>query len=120
MADGLLGILWHQGFQIGLGSLVVQKCLPCAAEYACNFRPRIRRAHIDDPDGLDSWLWRFDTEQARRLATLHTAPELPFSSDNEVLVERVRVGGDLDPFAAAGDHRENSASSCNHPHVVLQ
>ena len=68
------------------------------------FRPRIRRAHIDDPDGLDPWLWRFDTEQARGLAALDTAPELPLSSDNEVLIERIGMGGDLDPFAAAGNY----------------
>src|SRR5205823_8192951 len=59
--------LRHQCFQLGFGPLVLQKGLPRAAENPREFRPRIRRAHIDDPDGLDSWLWRFDTEQARRL-----------------------------------------------------
>ena len=31
-----------------------------------------------------------------------------------------RHGGDLDPFAAAGNHRKDSASRCNHPHIMLQ
>jgi hypothetical protein len=37
-----------------------------------------------------------------------------------MLVERIGMGGDLDPFAAAGDHREDSTSRCHHPHIVLQ
>src|SRR5262249_12280662 len=40
------------------------------------------------------------------LAALDTAPELACSRDNQVLIERVGMGGDLDPFAAAGDHRQ--------------
>jgi hypothetical protein len=46
---------------------------------------------------------RLDPEEARGLATLHTPPELPLGRDNEVLVKRIGVGGDLDPFAAAVD-----------------
>jgi hypothetical protein len=30
------------------------------------------------------------------------------------------MGGDLDPFAATGDYREDSTSRCNHPHIMLQ
>ena len=56
----------------------------------------------------------------RRLAVLDTAPEFSFGSDDEVLVERIGMGGDLDPFAAAGDHREHRGPRRDHPHVVLQ
>jgi len=34
------------------------------------------------------------TERARGLATLDAAPELPLGRDDEVLVERVGMGGD--------------------------
>ena len=53
---------------------------------------------------IDSRLRRFDSKQSRVLAAFDTAPELTFGRDNEVLIERIGMGGDLDPFAAAGDH----------------
>ena len=56
----------------------------------------------------------------RGLATFDTAPKLPLGGDNEVLVERIGMGGDLDPFAAAGDHREDRRPRSDDPHVVLQ
>ena len=43
----------------------------------------------------------------RRLAILDAAPELPLGGDDQVLVERIGVGRDLDPLAAAGDDREH-------------
>jgi hypothetical protein len=58
----------------------------------------------DDPDGFDPRLWRFNAEQMRGLATLDTAPELALGRDHQMLIERIGMGGDLDPFAAAGDH----------------
>jgi hypothetical protein len=30
------------------------------------------------------------------------------------------MGGDFDPFAAAGDHGEDSTSGRDHPHIMLQ
>jgi hypothetical protein len=50
---------------------------------------------------LDPWSRRLDPEEARGLATLDTAPELPLGSNDKVLIERIGVGGDLHPFAAA-------------------
>ena len=41
--------------------------------------------------------------RAGGLTTFDAAPELALGGHNEVLVERVGRGGDLDPFAAAGD-----------------
>ena len=56
----------------------------------------------------------------RGLAALDTAPELAFGGDNEVLVERIGMGRDLDPFAAAGDHGKHRRPRRHHPHIVLQ
>ena len=75
MPDGLLGVLRHQGLELALGPLVVEKGLAGVAEQAGELRPGIRRAHIDDADGLDAWPRRLDIEQARRLAGLDAAPE---------------------------------------------
>ena len=63
---------------------------------------------------------RFDRKQGRGLAILDTAPELPLSSDNQVLVERIGMGRDLHPFAAAGDHRKDRCAGRDDPHIVLQ
>ena len=57
-------------------------------------------------DRLNARLRRLDPEEGRGLAALDTTPELPLRSDNEVLVERIGMGGDLNPFAAAGDDRQ--------------
>jgi hypothetical protein len=83
---------------------MIQKSLSGVAENTRKFRPGIRGAHIHNPNRLDPRLWWFDAEEARGLAALDTEPELPLGRDNEVLVKRIGVGGDLDPFAAAGDH----------------
>ena len=61
-----------------------------------------------------------DTKQARGLTVLDASPELPLGSDNQVLVKRISMGGDLDPFAAAGDYGEDSVPGRHHPHIVLQ
>ena len=82
-----------------------QKGFPSAAENARKFGPGVRSAHVDDSDCFDPWLRRFCTEEARSLAALDAAPELPLRRDNKVLIERIGMGGDLDPFAAAGNYR---------------
>jgi hypothetical protein len=56
----------------------------------------------------------------RGLAALHATPKLLLGGVQEVLVERVGMHRDLDPFAAAGDHREHRRTRRDHPHVVLQ
>src|SRR5215469_11886642 len=71
-------------------------------------------------DRFDPRLRRLYSEEARGLTALDTAPELAFGGDNQVLVERIGMGCDLDPFTAAGDHREDSTSRGDHPHIVLQ
>src|SRR5215469_7092659 len=91
-----------------------------AGKDAGELGPGIGCGHIDDTDGFEPWLRRFDPEQLRLLAALDTAPELALGGDNEMLIERIGMSEDLDPFAAAGYHREDRASGCNDPHVVLQ
>src|SRR5439155_14923038 len=54
VSNGLLGILRHQGFELAFGPFVVEEGLAGVAEQRCEFGPRIRRAHIDDADGLDA------------------------------------------------------------------
>src|SRR6516225_4094837 len=111
MADRLFGILRHEHLQLGLRPLMIQERLPGAAEQPGEFGPRIRRAHVNDPNRLDPGLWRLDTEEARGLATLYTAPELAFGSHNQMLIEWIGMGDDFHPFAAAGDHGQNRRSS---------
>src|SRR5262249_8793430 len=77
-------------------------------------------AHVDDPYCFDPGLRWLYTEEARGLTAFDTTPELTLSRDNKVLIERIGMGSDLDPFAAAGDYRKDRAPSRNHPHVVLQ
>src|SRR6516162_6292508 len=61
--DGLLGILWHQGFELASGPFVVEKGLPRVAEERGEFRPGIRGAHVDDADRLDSRARRLGIDQ---------------------------------------------------------
>ena len=89
-------------------------------EHRGELRPCIGGAHVDDADCLDAWLWRLDPEQPRWLAALDTPPELALSGYDEVLVQRIGIGRDLHPLAAAGDHREHRLPCRHHPHVVLQ
>ena len=110
VADRLPGILRHQGLQLCLGSLMLQKGLPRVPEETGKLRPGVRGAHVDDPDRLDPWLRWLNPEEARGLAALDAAPELPLSRDNEVLIERIGMGRDFDPFAAAGNHGQNRSS----------
>ena len=107
MADRLLRILRHQALELGLGLLVLKMRVPGADEDVGELRPGIGGAHIDNADRLNARPWRVDPEQGRGLTALHTAPELPLRGDNEVLIERIGMGSDLDPFAAAGNHRED-------------
>ena len=80
---------------------MLQKGLPGTAEQSGKFRPRVRGAHVHDPHRFDPWSRRLDSEQARGLAALDIAPELSLRRDNEVLVERIGMGGDLDPLQLA-------------------
>src|SRR5215467_13115367 len=54
VANGLLGILRHQGLEFALRPFVVEKGTPGVAEQHGELGPGIGRAHIDDADGVDA------------------------------------------------------------------
>ena len=103
-----------------LALLVLQVRVPRADEDVGELRPRIGGAHIDDADRLNARPWRSDPEQGRGLTALHTAPEFPLSGNDQVLIKRIGMGRDLNPFPAAGDHRQDRRSRRHDPHIVLQ
>src|SRR5580704_4548923 len=120
MPSRLLGILWHQTLQFCFGLFMFEVRRTGPRENRSELRPGIGGAHVDDADGLDSWLWRLDPEQPRWLAALDAAPELALRRDDEMLVERIGVGHDLYPLAAPSNDREHRLSGRDHPHVMLQ
>src|SRR5262249_35055988 len=99
---------------------MVQKSLSGGAEDSGKLRPGVRAAHVYNPDCLDPRLGRLDAEEARGLAALHTVPELTLGRDNQMLIERVGMGDDFDPFTAASNYRKHSGARCHDPHIVLQ
>src|SRR6516225_7903077 len=104
MANRFLGILRHECFQLGLCTLMLQKRLSGAAEDSGKFGPGIRGTHIHHPNPFEARRRRVDAKEMRGLAALYTAPELSLGGHDKVLIERIGMGGDLDPFAAAGDN----------------
>ena len=85
MADCLLRVLRHEAFQFSLGALVFEKCRVSSSKRAGEFYPGIGRAHVNDPDRRNARLRWLDAEEGRGLSAFDTAPELPLSSDDEVL-----------------------------------
>src|SRR6516165_8892105 len=55
--NSLLSIFGHQGFELAFCPFVVEKGASGVAEERGEFGPRIRRAHVDDADGLDARPW---------------------------------------------------------------
>jgi hypothetical protein len=120
MAGGFFGVLRHQGFELGLGPLMVEKGGTRGAEEASKLRPGIGFAHVDDPNCIDSRPRRLDAAGARGLSGLNAAPEPALRRHQKVLVEGVGGNGHLNPLASACDDRERRAPGVGHPHVVLQ
>jgi hypothetical protein len=120
MPDGFLGIVGHQSLQLGLGLLVLEIGRTGSGKDPGKLRPRIGRAHVKDTKRIDpGWRW-VNAKQARELSTLDTAPELPLRRDNQMLIERIRGGGDLNPLATTGNNGEHRRPGSDHPHIVLQ
>src|ERR1035437_4239565 len=92
MAECFLGILRHQDFEFSSGLLMVQEGRAGLAKHPRQFGPGIGCAHVDDADRCDPRPWWFGPIEARGLATLHTAPELLFRRQQQMLVEA--IGGD--------------------------
>src|SRR5216683_5251540 len=77
MPDCLLGVLGHEALQFDLGVLMLQKCCSGLTKDCGEFRPGIRRTHINDAYGFDAGSRQLGKEQARGLAALDAAPEFP-------------------------------------------
>src|SRR5215831_15545282 len=107
MADRLLGVVRHQGFELALRALVVEKGFPRVAEERGELRPGIRCAHIDDADGLNARPRRLGIDQVRCFSGLDAAPKFLFRRDQDTQIKRVHGYRDLHPFAASGDDREH-------------
>src|SRR5262249_38198297 len=81
VADRLLGVLRHQGLQLGFGILMLEVSLARAPEHAREFRPSIGCAHVDDPHRFDPRAGRLDSKQARGRAILNAAPKFFFGRE---------------------------------------
>src|SRR5262245_4368796 len=68
--DGLPGVLRHQRLELAFGPFVLEKGVPGVAEERSEIRPGIRRAHIDDANGLDARPRRLCQDEVRDLAGL--------------------------------------------------
>ena len=104
MTDRLLGILRYQRFELGFGLLVFEMGRPGSGKDARKLRPGIGCGHIHNPHRLKPRLRRLDPKELGFFAGFDAAPELALGSHDQMLVERIGMGDDLDPFAAAGDH----------------
>jgi hypothetical protein len=107
MADSVLCIFGHQSFQLSLGFFVLEIGRLSPGKDCGEIRPGIGGAHIDNANRIHARSRRLDPKQGRGLATLDAAPELAFGGDNEVLVQRIGMGGDFHPFATASDNRQD-------------
>src|SRR5207247_9777372 len=64
VANGLLGVLRHQGLQLALGEFVLVVGFTCLAKDAGELRPAVGGTHVDDPDGLNVGPLPLDTSRA--------------------------------------------------------
>jgi hypothetical protein len=103
VAGCLFRIFRHQGFELGLGPLMVEERGASCAEEAGELRPRIGLAHIDHANRFDARPRRFDAIGPWHLAGLDAAPKSTLGSDKKMLVQGVGWNRHLDPFAPTGD-----------------
>src|SRR6478672_10404326 len=89
VANRLLRIFWHEGLELGLCIFMFEVGVSRSTKYAGKLGPSIRRGHVDDPHSFDSGTRSFNAEEARGLAAFHTAPELLFRRQKQVLIERI-------------------------------
>src|SRR3954447_1543570 len=89
MPHRFLGVLRHQLLEFGFGGVVFGMGAAGPTKHAGEFGPGVGCAHVHDPDRLDLWPRRLDTEQARGLAGLDAAPELPLGREQQMLIERI-------------------------------
>src|SRR5258708_27398400 len=70
VADGLLGILRHQSFELALGPLVVEVGRSGLAKQSCKFGPGVGSVHVDYTNRFNPWFRRFTIDQRTRFAAL--------------------------------------------------
>src|SRR5277367_1309255 len=107
MPNRFLGVLWHESPKLSLGPLMFEIGRSGLGKGCRELRPGIGRAHVDNANGIHLWLWRIDPKQLRHLAALNAAPELPLRRHDQVLVERISMGQNLDPLPASRDDRQH-------------
>src|SRR5262249_27664999 len=83
MPDRLLDVLRHQCLELAFRPLMLEKGLPGIAEQGSELRPRVRRTHIGDTDGLDARPRLLCIDEVRRLTGLDAAPELLLRRDQD-------------------------------------
>jgi hypothetical protein len=88
----------HQGFELGLGPLMVEERRASCTEEAGELRPRIQAAHVDHANCFDARPRRFDPTGPWRLAGLDAAPKPALSGDEKMLVERIGGYSQLNPL----------------------
>src|SRR5215218_10152983 len=91
MAIGFLRVLWHEGFQLALGLLMLDAGWPRPAIHGRELGPGVGLAHVGRPHRFDPCPGWLNAEEARGLAGLDAAPELLLGGEQKVLIERVGV-----------------------------
>ena len=104
MPNRLLGIFRHQALKLGLGLLVLEMRLAGSREDRSELGPSIGRSHVNNAHRFEPRFRRLDAKQLGLFAALDTTPELALGSHDQMLIERIGMGQDLDPFAASGNH----------------
>src|SRR5215218_2235544 len=66
--DGLLGIVRHQFLKLGSRGVMIEIRGAGPAEDACQFRPRIGGAHVNQSHRLNLWPGRLDAKEVRGLS----------------------------------------------------
>src|SRR4051794_20699395 len=84
VSAGFLRILRNQLLQFGFSEFMVIVSISGAEVSRRKSSPGVGCCHIDDLDGVEPRTRRFNSEQGRWIAALHTAPKLLFGRQKEV------------------------------------
>src|SRR5690349_21548635 len=88
MPNRFLGVLRNKRLELAFGTFMIQVGRAGGAEERSKFGPRVRRAHVNDADGLDARARRLGIDEVRQFAKLHAAPELLLRRDQDAEIER--------------------------------
>src|SRR5919109_569665 len=107
MPNRLFGVLGNECLELAFGTLMVEKGAARRAEERRKLGPGVRRAHIHDPDRLDSRSRRLGIDGVRRFTGLDAAPKLLLSGYQHAEIKWIHRDGNFHPLAATGDDRQN-------------